>query len=116
MKYLGISVGGRTLCCADWNGAIDSFRSKLAIWKARHLSLDDLMTLIKSVLRSIPIYPLSLRLLPVRVRNVLHGIMSRFLLGGHMGPRIGEGFSWLIRHQCLNHVQRVVWGFLIWER
>lgn len=40
------------------------------------------LTLIKSVLCLIPIYSLSIRILPVRLRNTLHGIMNRFLQGG----------------------------------
>lgn len=40
------------------------------------------MTLIKSMLNSIPIYALSVRLLPVRVQNTLHSLLSKFLWGG----------------------------------
>lgn len=60
---------------------IDDFRSKLSIWKVGHLSLGGRLTLIKAVLSSIPIYPLSVMLLPVRIMNTMHGIMRRFLWG-----------------------------------
>lgn len=38
-KYLGLSVGGRFLCCIDWNQVVDAFRLKLSVWKSRCLSI-----------------------------------------------------------------------------
>lgn len=82
MKYLGLPLGGRALCCAESSGVIESFRSMLSLWKAKYLSMGRHLTSIKSVLNSVSIYTISVRLLLVRVRNSLHGIMSRFLWGG----------------------------------
>lgn len=79
IKYLGLPLGRRVVCCAEWNPVVDAFRARLSTWKAKHLSMGGHLTLVKSVLCSIPIYPLSVRLLPVRVRNNLQSIMSRFL-------------------------------------
>lgn len=93
MKYFGLPLRDRMLCGAEWNGVVDAFRSKLAIWQARHLSLGGRLSLIKSVLSSISIYPHSVRLLPVRVRNTLHSIMSRFFWGG---VKIEGNFIWSI--------------------
>lgn len=58
-KYLGLPLGSRSLSCVDWNHVVDMFRAKLSICKAKHLSIGSRLTLIKSVLSSIPIYPLS---------------------------------------------------------
>lgn len=52
------------------------------------------LTLIKSVLYSIPIYPLSVRILPIRVRNIHHVIMSRFLWRGTNDRRKLHLVSW----------------------
>lgn len=93
-KYLGRPLGGRLLCCANWNLAVDVFWLKLSIWKARHLSIGGRLTLIKSVLCYVPIYPLSVRLPPVRIKNLLDGIMSRFLLGGAKDDRKLHLVSW----------------------
>lgn len=67
-NYLGFPLGGRTLSCAEWNTFVYVFKSKLSIWEARHLSMDDRLTLIKSVLCLIPIYPFSVRLSLVRLK------------------------------------------------
>lgn len=81
---------------------IDVFRSKLLIWKVKHLSMGSRLTLIKSVLSSIPIYSLLVRLLPVTVRNSLRGIMSRFLWGkGSKERRKMHLVDWdTVTHPC----------------
>lgn len=87
MMYLGLPLGDRILNCATWNHVIEIFRSKLTLWKTRHMSLGGCLILIKSVLGDIPIYPLSIRLLHVRIRNSLHNIMTKFLWGGGLEDR-----------------------------
>lgn len=87
LKYLGLPFGGRSLSCADWNQVMDVFWSKLSMWKVRHLFMGGCLTLIKSLLSSIPIYPLSVRLFSVHVWNTLHDIMSNLLWGGSEDKR-----------------------------
>lgn len=79
MKYLGLPLGGRIINCLNWNHVVESFHSKLSLWMMRHLSLGGRLTVIKSVLSSIPIYSLLVRLLTARVWNSIHSIMSIFL-------------------------------------
>lgn len=45
------------------------------------------LTLIKSVLNSIPIYVHSVRIFPIRVQKTLHNLMSKFLWGGSENSR-----------------------------
>lgn len=45
------------------------------------------MTIIKLVLNSNPIYALSVRILPVGVRNSLNSLMGRFIWGGSKSSR-----------------------------
>lgn len=71
-SYLGLSLRGRVLNCQSWNHVGDNFRSRLSQWKSLHLSMGGRLTLIKSILNLIPIYALSIRILPVQVQKTLH--------------------------------------------
>lgn len=99
--YLGNPIGGRILDCSSFNPLVDIFRSILFQWKCRHLFMADRCILLKSVLCSIPVYILSLRVLPMRVRTTLHGLMSRFLWGGSDERRKLHLVDWqTVTHPC----------------
>lgn len=82
MKYLGLPIDGRLIDSSSWEHVLELFKVRLAKWKSKHLSIGGRLTLIKSVLSSIPIYVLSVRLLQVGIHNKLHSIMSNFLWEG----------------------------------
>ena len=54
--YLGILIGVNPRCSELWDLIIRKCERKLARWKQRHLSFEGRVTLIKSILTSIPIY------------------------------------------------------------
>ncbi|GJU26052.1 putative RNA-directed DNA polymerase, eukaryota, reverse transcriptase zinc-binding domain protein [Tanacetum coccineum] len=58
--YLGLPVGRKMHFCDGLGEVINRLRDRLTAWKARSLSIRGRLTLIKSVLGSIPIYFLSL--------------------------------------------------------
>ncbi|GKB35100.1 RNA-directed DNA polymerase, eukaryota, reverse transcriptase zinc-binding domain protein [Tanacetum coccineum] len=60
MKYLGVPVGSNMARCANWDVIINKFSSKLSQWKARLISVGGRLSLIKSVLSSLPTYFMSL--------------------------------------------------------
>ncbi|CAJ2661734.1 unnamed protein product [Trifolium pratense] len=70
-RFLGIPVGANPRRCATWNGIIESMKSKLSSWQGRYLSLGGRVTLINSVLSSLPFYFFSFFKAPVRVLNQL---------------------------------------------
>jgi len=55
---------------------------KLAKWKQRHLSFGGRVTLIQSVLTSIPIYFFSFFRVPKKVMDKLVSLQRKFLWGG----------------------------------
>lgn len=59
-KYLGLPIGVDMSKSANWVEVIQKCEKKLLSWKAKSLSYGGLMTLIKSVLGSLPLYYLSL--------------------------------------------------------
>ncbi|MFS7972208.1 putative RNA-directed DNA polymerase [Helianthus anomalus] len=80
--YLGIKVGANMNRVANWDPVVNTFRQRLSKWKANTLSIGGRLTLVKSVLHSLPTYYMSLFKAPIKVVNILEGLMRRFLWGG----------------------------------
>ena len=55
-SYLGLPLGARFKDKSIWNPVVDRFQRKLSGWKSKHLSKGGRLTLIKSVLSSLPSY------------------------------------------------------------
>ncbi|KAJ0567310.1 putative RNA-directed DNA polymerase [Helianthus annuus] len=81
--HVGVLVGARMTRTVNWKSVFEIFDSRLALWKASMLSLGGRVTLIKSVLESIPNYYFSLFKAPMEVINGLEIIIKRFLWGGN---------------------------------
>ncbi|XP_022033470.1 uncharacterized protein LOC110935387 [Helianthus annuus] len=77
--HLGTLIGAKMYKINSWKAVFDIFESRLALWKASVLSIGGRLTLVKSVLESIPNYFLSLFKAPVGVIKGLEKIMRRFL-------------------------------------
>nr|KAJ0212898.1 hypothetical protein LSAT_V11C400187120 [Lactuca sativa] len=61
---------------------VEKFRTKLSKWKAKSLSFGGRLTLVNSVLNSLPLYYFSLFRAPRKIINLLDSIRRRFLWGG----------------------------------
>lgn len=64
-KYLGIPLTGKAIRKKDFVYVLDQIVAKLASWKARHLSFDGRVTIAKSEIEAIPVYPMMTNLLHV---------------------------------------------------
>ncbi|GKA08346.1 putative RNA-directed DNA polymerase [Tanacetum coccineum] len=91
-SYLGLPVGKKMHLKEGWNAIIDRFRDKLSNWKAKNLSIGGRLTLVKSVLSSLPIYYLSLFKAPISIINSLEAIRCRFFWGCFESQR---GIYWV---------------------
>ncbi|KAM0041803.1 putative reverse transcriptase zinc-binding domain-containing protein [Helianthus debilis subsp. tardiflorus] len=65
-----------------WNTVIETIQNRLSSWKAKTLSMGGRLTLIKSVLSSLPIYYLSIYKAPVMVLDHMERLMRNFLWAG----------------------------------
>ncbi|GKB51750.1 RNA-directed DNA polymerase, eukaryota [Tanacetum coccineum] len=79
--YLGAKVGGKMSRVKEWNEVVDKVVSQLSKWKMKTLSIRGRLTLLKSVLGSIPIFHMSIYRVPSRVLQQLESIRNRFFNG-----------------------------------
>ncbi|KAJ0921865.1 putative reverse transcriptase zinc-binding domain-containing protein [Helianthus annuus] len=80
--HLGLPIGANMNLARNWKSVVDVFRNRLSIWKAKTLSYGGRITLIKSVLNSLPTYYLSLFKAPAKVLSALDKIRRVFFWGG----------------------------------
>ncbi|GKU98541.1 hypothetical protein SLEP1_g11532 [Rubroshorea leprosula] len=94
-KYLGMPIGSKRKCIAMWRPMIDSFKKKLANWKNRFISLGGRITLLNSVLSSLPVFMMSVHLLPKGLILILDKICRNFLWGGGENNRKINWVCWV---------------------
>ncbi|KAL5538556.1 hypothetical protein UlMin_042562 [Ulmus minor] len=75
MKYLGLPLGGNPNSAEFWNPVVEKVGKRLDGWKKAFLSKGGRLTLIQSVLSSIPIYFISLFKLTKVVTGTLEKMM-----------------------------------------
>ncbi|KAJ0765374.1 putative RNA-directed DNA polymerase [Helianthus annuus] len=90
--YLGIKIGANMSRSVHWGSVIDTVKSRLLSWKAKILSMGGRLTLIKSVLASLPVYYFSLFKAPKEVMEEIVRLMKKFLW---VGNRVSKGIHWV---------------------
>ncbi|GJV32300.1 RNA-directed DNA polymerase, eukaryota [Tanacetum coccineum] len=93
-KYLGVQVGSSMSRLQDWDIVVDKIVAKLSKWKVKNLSIGGRLTLLKSVLGSLPTYYFSLYKVPNGVLKKLESLRSNFFRGSEMGERKIAWVSW----------------------
>ncbi|GKV46774.1 hypothetical protein SLEP1_g53743 [Rubroshorea leprosula] len=81
-RYLGIPIGGNHRRRAMWQPMVESVRKKLASWKGRYLSMGGRITLINSVLSSLPVFLMSVYVIPKGIIHSIDKLRKSFLWGG----------------------------------
>ena len=79
--YLGLPLRAPHNSCRVWDVVEERFKRNLATWKKQYLSKGGRLTLIKSTLSNIPIYFMSLFVIPRKMRLRLEKIQMEFLWG-----------------------------------
>lgn len=74
--------------CSAWNPILVKIQNKLSSWKARLLSRAGRLTLIKSVLNSLPVYFMSLSKIPKLIALKIVKLQRRFLWGESSNGRM----------------------------
>lgn len=92
--YLGLPVGGNMGRIDNWKPVVEKVRNKLTRWKAKVMSFGGRLTLVRSVLGSIPLYYFSLFRAPVSVSKTLERIRRNFFWGGR-GDLENYKYGWV---------------------
>jgi hypothetical protein len=82
IQYLGVPIHFRKLRNAEWRKVEESFERRLGSWKGKYLSIGGRLTLINSVLSSLPMYMISFFALPKGVPKKMDYFWSRFYWQG----------------------------------
>ena len=81
MTYLGMPLGASLKGPSIWSPILEKIEQKLARWKKLYLSIGGRLTLLKSMLSSLPTYFLSLFTIPTHVANKIEKLQRDFLWG-----------------------------------
>ncbi|GJW53199.1 RNA-directed DNA polymerase, eukaryota [Tanacetum coccineum] len=97
--YLGTKVGGNMSRKQAWKEVVDKVLSRLSRWKMKLLSIGGRLTLLKSVLGSMPIFHMSIFKVPSSILKSLESIRSRFFNG--QDPKSNKA-SWVKWNKSLD--------------
>ncbi|GKA26341.1 putative RNA-directed DNA polymerase [Tanacetum coccineum] len=81
--YLGLPVGCSMKRVSTWNVVVEKFKKRLDKWKAKTISFGGRLTLVKTVLSSLPLYFFSLFRAPASIIKKLESVRQRFFWGGN---------------------------------
>jgi reverse transcriptase-like protein/endonuclease/exonuclease/phosphatase family protein len=81
VSYLGLPLGDNMSKCSAWKPVLAKIEGKLATWKTKILSRAGRLTLIKSVLNSLPVYFMSMFKIPKSVAQKIVKLQRRFFWG-----------------------------------
>nr|GEW51342.1 RNA-directed DNA polymerase, eukaryota [Tanacetum cinerariifolium] len=93
-SYLWSNVGGNMARIQSWKEVGDSLVKRLSKWKMKSLSIGGRLTLLKSILGSIPIYHMSIFKVPLKVLQGMESLRSRFFNGVDSGSKKSIWIKW----------------------
>lgn len=93
-NYLGVKVGCNMNRINSWDEVISKVSSRLSKWKLKSLSIGGRLTLLKSVLTSIPLYYMSIFKVPFGVLQKLESVIKNFFNGTEGSARKSSWFNW----------------------
>nr|GEY90174.1 RNA-directed DNA polymerase, eukaryota, reverse transcriptase zinc-binding domain protein [Tanacetum cinerariifolium] len=92
--YLGSIVGGSMSRIQAWADVVDRVSSRLSKWKMNILSIGGRLTLLKSILGSMPILHMSIFKAPLGVLRKLETIRSHFFNGFALNCNKSSWVNW----------------------
>ena len=105
IRYLGVPLVDRRLQLQDWHPVIEKVETRLRGWRARLLSCEGRLVLLKTVLDAIPIYYMPIFKMPARVRRGLEKLMQSCFWRGPQ-PEETRGAALVARETMCQHVSQ----------
>ncbi|KAL4308214.1 hypothetical protein GQ457_01G004750 [Hibiscus cannabinus] len=102
-EYLGLPLGVRHNSIKLWEPILKKLSSKSASWKSQFLSFGGRISLVKSVLSSLPMFFMSLFRMPVAVSKRITCMVSNFLWGGMMDKKQIHWVNWSLLCQSVEN-------------
>ncbi|GJW96967.1 RNA-directed DNA polymerase, eukaryota [Tanacetum coccineum] len=93
-NYLGFKVGAPSSKSCSWDEVLTKIFARLSKWKLKTLSIGGRLTIIKSVLTSLPLYHMSIYKVPMGVLNRMESIRRRFFIGVDNNERKISMIGW----------------------
>nr|GEU79589.1 RNA-directed DNA polymerase, eukaryota [Tanacetum cinerariifolium] len=93
-SYLGSKVVGCMSHTQSWNETIERMTCRLSKWKLKTLSIGGRLTLLKSVLGSMPIYHMSLFKVQKKVLHRMESMRSYFFNGAELSSKKSVWVKW----------------------
>lgn len=95
-RYLGVPALGRAPKRQDFQYLVDMVATKLSGWKANQLSLAGRITLAKSVVEAIPIYPMMSVMVPKACLQEIQRLQCSFIWGDQGNSRKAHMLNWQV--------------------
>nr|GEW98605.1 RNA-directed DNA polymerase, eukaryota, reverse transcriptase zinc-binding domain protein [Tanacetum cinerariifolium] len=92
--HLGTKFGGSMSRVQEWKELVDKVLSRISKWKMKALSIGGRLTLLKSVLGSMPIFHISILCVPSSVLHTLESIRSHFFNGHDLKSKKASWVKW----------------------
>ncbi|GJY17559.1 RNA-directed DNA polymerase, eukaryota [Tanacetum coccineum] len=93
--YLGTRVGGSMTRVQAWQEIVEKVKSRLSKWKSKTLSIGGRLTLLKSVLGSIPVFHMSIFKVPSKSTGIFSVASARRRIDEICLPNIREETRWV---------------------
>ena len=87
--YLGFSLGDHMNKLSAWKPVMEKIQNRLASWKAKILSRAGRLTLIKSVLNSLPLYFMSMLKMPKAIAMKIVSLQRNIFWSGVSSEKMG---------------------------
>ena len=102
-NYLGYFLKPNGYLVKDWLWMVSKFEKKISHWTNRLLSMGGRLVLIRAVLSSIPVYWLSLILIPSSILDKLRKVIFSFLWGSSVKHKKYHLVDWHILARPTSH-------------